>query len=89
MSWRALEVWNNLHLEAAHLTKSGWTVFGFCPAGAAKCQVGSRTAKHVISSEALVSSSLDNKRLTRVQAIETDAGSSFPQAWISEKQTFA
>ena len=29
---------------------------------------------------ALVSSSLDNKRLTRVLAIETDAGPSFPLA---------
>mgnify|MGYP007000042206 len=28
MSSRALEVWNNLNLEAAQLTKSGWTVFG-------------------------------------------------------------
>ena len=36
MSSRALEVWNNLHLEAAQLTKAGWTVFGFCPAWAAK-----------------------------------------------------
>ncbi len=36
MSSCALEVWNNLNVEAAQLTKSGWTVFGFCPAGAAK-----------------------------------------------------
>ena len=36
MSSRALEVWNNLNLEAAQLTKSGWMVFGFCPGGVAK-----------------------------------------------------